>query len=79
MYEAIDTGLVEGSLSGIYDVKSGIPQAFILGPLLFMIFIASLQKHSITASFFSSADHTKLVRGRNGQDSRSLIHVEGLD
>ena len=42
-------------------VTSGIPQASILGPLLFLVFVNSLPKVVTTSSVYLFADDTKIM------------------
>lgn len=56
---------IEGYLSQTKQVLSGVPQGSILGPILFVVFIAPLLKLPLKSSISSYADDTKLVCGRN--------------
>ena len=55
--------LVDGKESSISEVKSGVPQGTVLGPLLFLIYIADIDddlQYTKTASF---ADDTRILKG----------------
>ena len=53
--------VLNGKKSSWQDVKSGIPQGSILGPLLFLIYVNDLPR-SISSQVFLFADDTKLIR-----------------
>ena len=63
---------VNGTLSRESEVKSGVPQGTILGPLLFILCIAPLSALPLNSSIISYADDTKLTIGRNDLDPTSL-------
>ena len=52
--------VLNGKKSSWQDVKSGIPQGSILGPLLFLVYVNDLPK-SILSLVFLFADDTKLM------------------
>ena len=55
--------LVKGEFSTILDVKSGVPQGSILGPVLFVLFINDIQtKISENTQIMLYADDTKIWR-----------------
>ena len=65
-------GNVEGTMSEWNDVLSGIPEASILGPILFVVFINDMSeevKYSICKSF---ADDCKLYGIVNSTDENKL-------
>ena len=47
---------VNGTLSRASEVRSGVPQGTILGPLLFILYIAPLAKLHLNCSIISYAD-----------------------
>ena len=53
--------VLNGKKSSWQDVKSGVPQGSILGPLLFLIYVNDLPR-SISSQVFLFADDTKLIR-----------------
>ena len=54
------TVLVNGTHSNISDVKSGVPQGSVLGPLLFLILLGDIDE-SVASAFISSfADDTRV-------------------
>ena len=53
--------VLNGKKSSWQDVKSGIPQGSILGPLLFLVYVNNLPR-SITSHVFLFADDTKLIQ-----------------
>ena len=52
--------VLNGEKSCWQDVKSGVPQASILEPLLFLIYVSDMPK-SISSHVFLFADDTKLI------------------
>ena len=55
---------VEGKMSSLTDVKSGIPQGSVLGPVLFVVFINDMPNNVLsTCNMF--ADDTKVYREIN--------------
>ena len=65
--------MVNGKLSAPHEVKSGVPQGSVLGPLLFLVLINDIDKatlHSLIASF---ADDTRATHGiKNQMDASNL-------
>ena len=56
--------IVEGRLSSLVNVLSGVPQGTVLGPVLFLIHIRNLHKSISEGTYPSSfADDTKIWRG----------------
>ena len=65
--------IVNGTKSSLSDVRSGVPQGSVLGPLLFLVLIGDIDK-GIRSSFVSSfADDTRVSKG-----IRSVGDVEAL-
>ena len=63
---------VNGHRSGWTEVKSGIPQRFVLGPLLFTIFIDDIDEE-VLGEISKFADDTKIASRVNTlNDIRSM-------
>ena len=54
------TVLVNGEKSNVSEVKSGVPQGSVLGPLLFLILLGDIDKSIATAFVSSFADDTRV-------------------
>ena len=55
--------LVNGATGTHFEVKSGVPQGSVLGPLLFLVLISDIDK-GISSAFLSSfADDTRVAKG----------------
>ena len=53
--------VVDGEVSSWKSVLSGVPQVYVLGPILFMAYINDLEE-GVTGSILKCADDTKLFR-----------------
>ena len=70
------TVVVEGSSSTPVQVKSGVPQGSILGPLIFLILMADIDVefyHSLLKSF---ADDTRVMKGVSGVNDASKLQSD---
>ena len=56
------TVVVNGVKCGLSDVKSGVPQGSVLGPLLFLILIGDIDQEVVSAFVFSFADDTRAAK-----------------
>ena len=65
---------VEGRISPLAPVLSGVPQGTVLGPVLFLVHIRGISSHlSPGTSASSFADDTRIVRGiKSGEDCGQL-------
>ena len=62
-----------GQLSPFIDVKSGVPQGSVLGPLLFIIMMFDIDKNIVAAYLSSFADDTRIWKNiKTPEDSRIL-------
>ena len=70
---------VEGRLSSLTPVVSGVPQGTVLGPCLFLIHLidisSSISKETTSSSF---ADNTRIQRGITNEEDCEVLH-EDLD
>ena len=64
-------GVVDGKVSNLRSVLSGVPQGSVLGPLLFLIYINDLD-NNITSSVLKFADDTKVFRKVNNDGGKHL-------
>lgn len=66
---------LNGTLSEIVDVISGVPQGSVLGPLLFTIFINDIDE-GILSKLNKFADDSKLCRGIQNNEDRDLLSLD---
>ena len=64
--------LVDGKLSSVFLLLSGIPQGSVLGPILFLIFISDITKNLETDVLIYVDDTKTLKRIRDTQDVVNL-------
>ena len=57
--------VVDGEVSSWKSVLSGVTQGYVLGPILFLVYINDLEE-GVTGSIFKFADDSKLFRKKLG-------------
>lgn len=68
---------VSDKFSKFSEIKHGVPQGSVLGPILFLIYINDLTKISISGKFTLFADDTTLLW--HGRDTDTLKHTVSHD
>ena len=68
--------VVEGCSSGDSDVRSGVPQGSVLGPVLFLLLLGDIDATIINSFASSFADDTKLMGKVNGISCISKIQKD---
>ena len=64
---------VNGCFSRESEVRSGVPQGSVLGPLLFLVFIADIDKDVSSSKIASFADDTRMLKEiKSSEDCESL-------
>ena len=69
---------VEGALSSESEVRSGVPQGSVLGPLLFLIHIGDIDKQIRNSTVTCFADDTRIMKTIREDNDNTLLQ-EDLD
>ena len=64
--------VVDGEVSSWKSVLSGVPQGYVLGPILFLAYINDLEE-DVTGNIFPFADYAKLFR-----NTKDIGHKQNL-
>ena len=65
--------VVNGTISSEAQVRSGIPQGSVLGPLLFLIHISDINYEITDSTVSCFADDTRIILGiKNEEDTQML-------
>ena len=64
--------MVDGEVSNWKLVLSGVPQGYILGPILFLLYINDLEE-AVTSKILKFADDTKLFRKNKGNGDKQQL------
>jgi len=67
---------VNGCLSSVLHIKSGVPQGNILGPLLFLIYINDISKSVNHSTELKFADDTKCFKSINTQMNSTYLQQD---
>ena len=75
LYDHTQCSLVNGNLSNCANVRIGVPQGTVLGPILFLLFMNDLPMHVENVTLF--ADDTMIdVRGNTVDEVIILLQAE---
>ena len=67
------TVLVNGSKSTACDVKSGVPQGSVLGPILFLILLGDIDQNVMHSFVSSFADDSRVTKSVNCQEDIEIL------
>ena len=68
--------LVNGTRGSLFDVKSGVPQGSVIGPLLFLVLISDIDKDIVSAFLSSFADDTRVAKGITSEDDVEALQSD---
>ena len=68
--------IVDGITGSLTEVKSGVPQGSVLGPLLFLVLISDIDHETVSAFISSFADDTRAVKGISNEDDVKSLQTD---
>ena len=68
--------IVDGTTGNLSEVKSGVPQGSVLGPLLFLVLISDIDHETVSAFISSFADDTRAVKGVSNEDDVKSLQTD---